>query len=287
MKIEKKFYPDGSFYPVITDLEEEESLIFRINNYNDLWFLKQIKDVLDYNKVTCDLTIPCLLDAQADRRFNYNESSNLKLVCDFINNMKWNRIKIFHPHNQEVVESLIDNVYFLDNSGFILEVLKRLQPAGITHVYTLVNNYKKLNEDFNYDNLILMSSDAGGFKPLMKLCEKIQWKGETYSASKSRKYENDKSSLIQHIDRQDFQGKDILIVDDLCVYGGTFVGLAKMLKEKNCGKLYLAISHLTVDKPNPELFKVFDKVFTTDSKNLEYLDDNENVPSNLEIVCFF
>lgn len=287
MKIEKKFYPDGSFYPVITDLEEEESLIFRINNYNDLWFLKQIKDVLDYNKITCDLTIPCLLDAQADRRFNYNESSNLKLVCGFINNMKWNTIKVFHPHNQEVIESLIENAYFLDNSSFILEVLERLKPDEITHVYTLVNNYKKLNEDFNYDNLILMSSDAGGFKPLMKLCEKIQWKGETYSASKSRKYENDKSSLIQYIDRQDFQGKDILIVDDLCVYGGTFVGLAKMLKERNCGKLYLAISHLTVDKPNPELFKVFDKVFTTDSKNLEYLDDNENVPSNLEVVCLF
>ena len=41
----------------------------------------------------------------------------------------------------------------------------------------------------------------------------------------------------------DLGGKDGVIVDDLCDGGGTFNGLAKKLKEKNVGKLYLIVSH--------------------------------------------
>ncbi len=139
-----------------------------------------------------------------------------------------------------------------------------------------------------------MSSDAGGFKPLMKLCDKLGWEGDTYSASKSRKYVDGKSKLVQLVDRQDFGGKDILIVDDMCINGGTFIGLAKLLRERNCGKLFLAISHLTVENPNPELFKAFDKIYTTDSKGFEYFtaasghDRMSGVkPENLEIINLF
>ena len=109
----------------------------------------------------------------------------------------------------------------------------------------------------------------------MKLCDKLYWSGEIESASKARKFEDNKSTLVQKIDRTDFNGKDILIVDDICVYGGTFIGLAKLLKERNIGKLYLAVSHLTVDTPNPELFQYFDKVYTTNSKNQDYSENEK------------
>ena len=75
--------------------------------------------------------------------------------------------------------------------------------------------------------VILMSSDAGGFKPLMKLCDNIGWEGKTFSASKYRSFVDGKTKLSQRVDREDFGGKDILIIDDICVYGGTFKGLSK------------------------------------------------------------
>ena len=139
-----------------------------------------------------------------------------------------------------------------------------------------------------------MSSDAGGFKPLIKLCKQINWQGETYSASKAR----DKDKLIQIVDRTDFQGKDILIIDDICVYGGTFKGLATMLKQKNCGKLYLAVSHMTVQNLGKDLVtNYFDKVFTTNSKFNSYIyktmDKNHGLldtlmqPKNLQIINLF
>jgi ribose-phosphate pyrophosphokinase len=253
MKYEIKKYPDGTHYVKVNEFSDK--LTFEINSYQDLWILRQIKDVCDYNRQEVNLHIPCLLDAQADRRFNPDESSGLKLVCDFINSMKFKSVSVFHPHNPEVVEALLDNVKIIDNYDFIMEVIR----------------YYNLHTTSTLDELILMSTDAGGFKPLMKIADKIGWQGEVYGASKSRKYVDGKSVLIQEIDRQDFNGKDILIIDDICVYGGTFVGLAKMLRARNCGKLYLAVSHVTVENPNKELFVLFDEVFSTDSKEYTYL----------------
>lgn len=269
MIVKKTYYPDGSFYSTIE--EYTPNLTFRINSYNDLWQLRQIKDICDFAKYEVNLTIPCLFDAQADKRFNDNESANLKMVCKFINDMKWKSVKIFHPHNAEAVEMTIDNLEVVDNQYFIDLVMSKIDKT----------------EPLLEEKLILMSTDAGGFKPLMKLADKIGWSGETFSASKSRSYAEGKSKLIQQVDRADFGGKDILIIDDLCVNGGTFLGLANLLKERNCGKLYLAVSHLTVEKPNPGLWSSFEKVFTTNSKGLIYSDGSGFIPTNLEIIEIF
>ena len=242
-------YPDGTSYAVVHPIQE---FTFKINSYEDLWHLNQVIDAQNNLGITPTVIIPNLIDAQADRRFADNQSSGLKLVCKLLNSMKAN-FKVFHPHNPEVVEALLDRVEIIDNRIFVQSVFDYL-------------TRKTNNVNSVYDNLMLFSSDAGGFKPLIKLADKLNWRGEVYGASKSRKYEDNKTKLIQVIDRQDFQGKDILIIDDICVYGGTFVGLAKMLREKNCGKLYLAVSHITVEKPNPELFSLFDEIFTTNSK---------------------
>ena len=255
--IKKVKYPDRSSYVVVEDFPPH--LEFRINTYEDLWTLTQIKDVYDHNNKPLSVTIPCLLDAQADRRFADNQPHSLKLLLRHLNSLQFEDIEVFHPHNAEIVEAILNNVTILDNSYFIKNVLFNEIALGPGFP-----DMKKL------DNLVLMSSDAGGFKPLMKLVNKIGWQGETFSASKARKYEDGKSSLIQQIDRQDFQGKDILIIDDICVKGGTFVGLAKMLKKRNCGNLYLAVSHMTVLDFNEELTLLYDTVFTTNSKNLPH-----------------
>ena len=267
-------YPDGTSYINGTELGEQ---VFRVNSYEDLWHLNQFVDAFrsQYHGLRPNIIIPNLLDAQADRRFNKGESSGLRLVLQFLNRLEAN-FKIFHPHNGEVVEAVMNHVEILDNTEFIQEVFKDIR-----------------TETFSQDT-ILFSSDAGGFKPLMKLADKLSWRGEVYGASKSRKYEEGKSKLVQVIDKQDFGGKDILIIDDMCLYGGTFIGLAKMLKERNCGKLYLAVSHLTVPKPNPELFDLFDTVFTTNSKGLSYLVPGKGFyrnygefPKNLKVFDLF
>ena len=279
-------YPDKSSY--ITVKEAVDKIVFKLNTYEDLWHLNQLVDAYNNLGITPDITIPNLIDAQADRRFNHRQSSGLKLVCKFLNEMKAN-FKIFHPHNPEVVEALIDNVEIIDNSKFIKNVFSNLYRNN-KDLYPL--KYVRRIGKPDFSNIILMSADAGGFKPLMKLCDKINWTGETASCNKYRYYENDKTILKQGVPKQDFEGKDILIVDDICVYGGTFKGLVKMLREHNVGKLYLAVSHITIQNhKNDHIFGYFNKVFTTNSKYDEYYIPNSKgepvLPKNLRIIKMF
>lgn len=290
-------YPDGSSYVKLNIPNHAGPYTFdttwKVNSYEDLWHLNQYTDAVYKQGIRPKILIPCLIDQQADSRFNTDESFGLKLVLEFLSIMEAD-FTLFHPHSKEI---LLDNFEIQDNYKFILDTLWDIKKID-SDVYpaVLLDVFHKTYDNLNYDarladNIILMSSDAGGFKPLMKLCDKLNWKGETESASKSRKFEDNESKLIQKVDRQDFGGKDILIVDDICVRGGTFIGLAKILKERNIGNLYLAISHITVQKVDPELFEVFDHVFTTNSKyNEYYIPDSKGEPiqpTNLIINKYF
>jgi ribose-phosphate pyrophosphokinase len=249
--IKKITYPDGSFYCEIDKPLDIKEIVYPINNYNDLWFLNQIIDIYknlqiqEKNVELPKLVITSLLDSQHDRRFEKNQSYNLLLVCDILK--KWNgKLEIFHPHNPELIQMYLSkmDVTIITNMTFVQDVIK----------------------DINSSNLILMSPDAGAYKNLVKLANDINWNGDVESAVKSRKYFGGNNQLFQQIGRNDFGGADILIVDDISVYGGTFIGISNLLSTRNIGKLYLAVSHLTVLKQNDTLFNNVDKVFTTNSK---------------------
>lgn len=253
-------YPDGSKYVEVSSFEE--AFTYRIESYEDLWLLRQLRDIYAYNNLNATVYIPWFFEGQADRRFASNMPDSLKLVCKFINDMQWKAVYVLHPHNSSVLESLINNVVIISNSGFIKQVLA-------------------LNSS-NKDNTILMSTDAGGFKPLMQLASELRWEGETYSASKARVLNSlGLPEIVQQVDREDFNGKDILLVDDICVKGGTFIGLAEKLKTRNVGKLFLAVTHMTVANPSPKLFEVFDRVFTTNSTS--YPEKSNITPDSLRI----
>jgi len=244
-------YPDGGIYAEIEDFSNP-TIAERINSYEDLFFIKSLADICYYNKIKASLFVPCMFQQQHDRRFKKNQSFELKLVADVINSCDFESVTIFHPHS-DVTEGLINDVHILTNFVFIEPIINRL----------------KVKEG---RDLVLLSADAGGFKPLIKLADELEWSGDTESASKSRDPETHK--LTQKIGNTDFEGRDVLIVDDLCVYGGTFLGLAKLLRERNVGRLYLAVSHMTVQNPNPALETAFDRIFTTNSKYDSYSLNN-------------
>lgn len=251
MKYQRVKYPDGGVYAEVSDFTNP-IITERINTYEDLFFIKSLKDVCDYNKIKdIELVIPCMFQQQHDLRFHENESYELQIVADFINSCGFSKVHIFHPHSA-VTQGLVHDLRVINNSKFITEVLEDI---GTTP--------------------ILLSTDAGSYKWINKLADVIDFQGEVYGASKSRDLITHR--LTQMIDRQDFGGKDILIVDDLCVYGGTFVGLAKLLKERNVGKLYLAVSHITVKNPSIELSNYYERVYCTNSKYDTYDLPNVNV----------
>jgi len=63
-------------------------------------------------------------------------------------------------------------------------------------------------------------------------------------------------------------GKDLLIVDDICDGGGTFIGLGNSLKEAGA-EVSLYVTHGLFSKGFVALNKIFKKIYTTDSIPLQ------------------
>jgi len=244
MIYERKRYPDGGVYAVVTDFSNPV-ITEKINSYEDLFFIKSLKEACDYNHIEdVRLNIPCMFQQQHDRRFHKNESFELKIVGDFINTCNFSEVHIFHPHS-DATQMAINNCYAVDNSKFITEVLKDINSKPI-----------------------LLSTDGGSFKWINKMADVIEYDGEVYGASKCRDGVTHK--LVQMIDCKDFGGRDILVVDDILVGGATFIGLAQLLRERNIGKLYAAVSHTTIKSPRKELETAFDRIYCTNSKFDKY-----------------
>lgn len=273
-------YPDGSSYAVVDDSDKD--INFRVNSYEDLWHLNQAVDAFySYWGFMPVVRINWLIDAQADKRDAPNKSAGLKLVMNLLKSMPVERFHIFHPHNSIAVEMALDNVVIESNTSFFIQVMESISNLGF---------YDSTDEWVNH--FVVMFPDAGAFKWGQELLTKVGWEGESYSANKQRPQGDGKQKLKQFIDRQDFGGKDILIVDDLSIYGGTFKGLATLLKERNCGKLFLAVSHMTVqDIGNDPVTNYFDHVYTTNSKfdNYQTWDRSEigTQPKNLTVLEMF
>ena len=277
---EIKSYPDNTKYVIVKKITN--NLTFRLNTYEDLWILNQIHDVVKKANWKVTVTISNLIDAQADRRFDIAQPFGLKLVLEFLKGMENFDYKIFHPHNSEVVEAILDDrVEIIDNSEFINEVLDSISNPGTMDVNNWIDN----------KNLVILLPDGGAYKWGVKLMDKLGFNGDVAAASKNRQYVDGKSKLVQQLPNYDFNGKDILIIDDICIYGGTFKGLSKMLKERNCGKIYLAVSHITVQNLGDDaITNYFDMVYTTNSKFSRYWDKTDrcfSIRDHLKIINLF
>ena len=221
----------------------------RINSFNDLGLLCIAVDALRRMGVkTISAFIPYFPAARQDRVMVMGEALSVKVYADIINHLNLEKVYIFDPHS-EVTPALLNNVSVISNHDFIQKV--------VTQIGT---------------NIKLISPDGGALKKIYKVAEYLGGI-EVVEASKSRDVKTGKLTGFK-VYHDDLEGSDCLIVDDICDGGGTFIGLAKELKKKNAGKLYLTISHGIFSKGFDELGQHFTKIYTTNSfKNI----DNEAV----------
>lgn len=124
----------------------------------------------------------------------------------------------------------------------------------------------------NHEDFHLVCPDSGANKKMKDLQKGIMH-DSLIKCDKTRDTQTGEISGFE-VYANDLEGKPCLIIDDICDGGGTFIGLAKELKKKNAGKLYLAVSHGIFSKGYVELDKYFDGIYTTDSfKNVPKTED--------------
>ncbi|MDP2542512.1 phosphoribosylpyrophosphate synthetase [Tenacibaculum discolor] len=227
---------------IISKLENvtEVTITHRIQSFNDMGTLLLATNALKNMRVKkLHVVIPYFPAARQDRLMVSGEPLSVKVYADIINAQNYESVTVFDPHS-EVTPALLNNCKVIDNHKFIKHITEQLS-----------------------DNLLIISPDGGALKKIYKVAAYLQ-NYEVVECSKSRNVKTGQLTGFK-VYANDLQGKDCLIVDDICDGGGTFLGLAKELKAKNAGNLYLAISHGIFSKGFDELQKHFTKIFTTDS----------------------
>ena len=216
----------------------------RLISNDDIIALALVKDVIDnkYVNVKTILKIDYMMYQQDDRRFKTEESFGLKVISNFINTMKWDKIKIFHPHSDKV--EFIDNCIITSNQSFVEDAILDVRS------YTF--------NRFPY----WVIPDSGAFKTQFKQIENIEYPN-FITCMKSRNHETGDIETVVNVG--DLSGQACFIVDDICLGGRTFIQIAQKLREKNCGELYLIISHGVFNQGIEHLLEYFDYIYTTDS----------------------
>lgn len=245
-------FPDGSI-KYVNKFDFNPDLIVvktSLESSEDIIALALIKDTLDriYPKIEKMLKIKYMMYQQDDRLFNMNESFGLKTISKIITNQYWDNVVVYHPHSDKV--EMMDNCTIEDNTSFIKSVLQEIP---------------------NSDKLVWIIPDSGAFKTQFKQIEKLNHK-EFAIASKSRDHNN--GEIVTYLDREDFKGADCIIFDDICLGGRTFLNIEAELQARNCGKVYLAVTHGVFNYGTDHLIRVFEKIYISDSRKRAGFDSN-------------
>lgn len=194
---------------------------------------------MGYTKI--NLFIPYMPYARQDRVMVDGEPFSLKVMTDLLKLCNFNKIFVMDTHSDITPTLLEHNIVNISNKAFVYEALKRI--VGL-HGYA--QNTNGVSENEFKSTLkgcpLLVSPDSGSFKKIFKLAGELNYKDEIILCNKARNL-NDGKIMAYAVDKQDLEGKSVAIIDDICSKGGTFMGLAKELKKRNAGKIYLIVSH--------------------------------------------
>lgn len=226
------------------EIGTEVAVTHRICSFNDLGLLCIAVDAIKrLGLIPQTLFVPYFPAARQDRIMVAGEALSVKVYAEIINQFGFRNVMVFDPHS-EVTPAVLNNCEVVNNHSFVSEIVKLIG-----------------------ENVFLVSPDGGALKKIYKVSEALGGL-QVVECSKSRDVKTGKLSGFK-VYEDDLQGKDCLVVDDICDGGGTFIGLAEELKNKNAGKLYLAVSHGIFSRGFENL-KCFEQIFTTDSfKNIE------------------
>ncbi len=220
-------------------LEDELTITIRIRNFNEMGMLLIATDALRRMEVEkVHLVLPYFPAARQDRVMVAGESLSVKVYTDIINAQNYQSVTILDAHS-EVTPALLNRVKNISNHSFVTKCLQ------------------------DENDYVLISPDGGALKKIYKLAQFLNGV-PVVECSKMREVKTGKLSGFK-VYADDLEGKTCVIVDDICDGGGTFLGLAQKLKEKNCGKLMLIVTHGIFSKGLETLTETFDKVYSTNS----------------------
>lgn len=232
-----------------------------IGPLNIAFAIDAIKRAYPTRPILFSLFMPYLPYARQDRIMTDGEAFTLKVFCNFINTLDLFKVYVFDAHS-DIGPALLNNCVNIPNYPLVDKALFDILFKNVDSSEETIIKTKTL------DKYKLVSPDAGSLKKIYKLAKHLNYTSDIIKADKIR---NTATGDIERIDvtATDFQGDkdtDLIVVDDICSYGGTFLGLAKSLREKfEYRGLYLIVSHIEPVAKLRELFEYYDHIYSTKS----------------------
>lgn len=174
-----------------------------------------------------DLVLPYIPHARQDRKVS-NRVFTLKSFANMLNDMNFNTVRVLDPHS-DVSSALINRV---------TELLRPIELLNISK------------------DAVLMYPDAGAAKKYKADDTAIIGNKHRNSEGRIEKYE-----LLNFVEGT----KAVVIVDDICSYGGTFVAAAEELRRRGVETVGLIVSHCEDNISKGKVFDTIDFVYTSDS----------------------
>ena len=253
---------DGEF--ILTHKDCIVKIKSRLNNFQDLeLIICTTKSLRNLGVREIHLYTPYFLGSRSDRRFEEGSCNYLKdIICPIINSLNFESVTVLDPHSY-VLEACLNNFKKIDNRNLVGFAIKNIYDFD-----------RRVNFE---DYFTLMSPDAGATHKIYKVAEQADYKGSIITCSKER----DENGKLTKVDIPKFDiSKDIIIIDDICDGGQTFINIAEKINStRDClkhlaksnkvdiGKLYLIVTHGIFSKGFDELSKYFDGIYCTNSYN--------------------
>ena len=245
-------------YEIILNWQDDKDFIklyFLVN------YLKQLNVFNNCN----GLILPYLPYSRMDRIENNNMFS-LKYIANFINQFCFKNVFILEPHS--------------DKS---LQLIKNIQPI-YSSIQMLYNYLSEINED-----ITIVFPDKGAYDRYNKLIDTqyinqiFNYKYNIQYCKKERDFKTGQIKNIQLNDCNKIYNR-VVIVDDLCSKGGTFVGCKNAILENNSNVKYfdLIITHVEFnsiihgpifEQENDQLDVKFNKLIITNLMMNNKLDN--------------
>ncbi|QIK70101.1 ribose-phosphate pyrophosphokinase [Erysipelothrix sp. HDW6C] len=223
--IENHSFPDHSLHAKIpTELNNLESAVIRwwYQGDHELMLLLCITRCLQERKAEIiHLEMPYLPHARMDRVEDGNTLFTLKYFCEFINSLNFQSVSVVDPHSLTAItgEASLNRVVVF-------------HPFDVHEKLIAILNQQR--------NLVVYFPDAGAKKRYESVVKRYNL--PVLYGEKRRDWQTG-DILGLDIHGEIPEEFSVLMIDDICSYGGTFYHSALALKEKGAGIIDLCVTH--------------------------------------------
>ncbi len=239
-------FPDGTLLVKYTPQKEcgYAEIDWYYENDRELVTLMYLTKHLNAHGISrIKLFMPYIPNARQDRVKSDEDIFTLKYFAQVINSLDFESVTVLDPHST-VSEALIDRLVIQSPKENVRRVIGEVTQNEGNEPFMF---YPDEGASKRYSGMVTLPYAFG--------IKKRDWKtGKILGLDVSGNTE-------------EIKGKSVLIVDDICSKGGTFLFSAKKLKELGAENIYLYISHCEKTILSGELLTsgFIKKIYTTDS----------------------